>query len=188
MTMDDVQYESIYRQYYGRVYRGFRKSGVADGEAHDLAQDTFKRLYEHKDRIRGPEPWPFLKTIAKTTLLNYVRARLTSKRNAKIVEIDDPDTHDDLPQTPEPDHADAQQKTMRRERLYREIGALSEAQQQVLHLQLEGLSYEEIAAALNISVDAVKSRRRDALRILRERMRDEPGGFDWPGGDPEEER
>ncbi|HUR79322.1 MAG TPA: RNA polymerase sigma factor [Thermoanaerobaculia bacterium] len=186
--MDDAQFEAIYRQFYGRVYRFFRKSGVADSEAHDLAQDAFKRLYEHKDRIRGPEPWPFLKTIARTTLLNYVRARHTSKRNAKIVEIDDPETHDDLPQTPEPDHAQAQQDALRRESLGSAIRTLSEAQQQVLHLQLEGLSYEEIAAALNISVDAVKSRRRDALRLLRERMRGEPGGFEWPGADPEEER
>ena len=188
MTMDDTQFESIYRQYYGRVYRGFRKSGVADGEAHDLAQDTFKRLYQHKDGIRGPEPWPFLKTVAKTTLLNYVRARQASKRNAKMVDIDDPDTHADLPQTPEPDHAQAEQDALRRESLSRAMKSLSEAQKQVLHLQLEGLSYEEIAAALNISVDAVKSRRRDSLRILKERMRDEPGGFEWPGADPEEER
>ena len=184
---DDDWFESIYRQYYARVWRNYRRNGVADDEAHDLAQDSFQRLYERMGDIRNAEPWPFLKKIAHSVLLNRVRSRKTLKRNAKMVEIDDPDVHDELPRTPEPDHAEQEQTARRRASLHREIDALSEGQKQVLLLQLEGKSYEEIAAELRISMDAVKSRRRDALRQLKARMTDEPGGFQWPG-DPEEER
>lgn len=185
---DDERFESVYRQYYARVWRNYRLNGVADDEAHDLAQDAFQRLYERMGNIRAPDPWPLLKTIAHTVLLNYVRARNAQKRKAKLVEIDDPDTQHELPRTPEPDHAGQEQTALRQASLYREIDALSEAQKQVLLLQLEGESYDEIAEALDISVDAVKSRRRDALRLLKSRLKDEPGGVQWPGGDPEEEQ
>ncbi|HVG23183.1 MAG TPA: RNA polymerase sigma factor [Thermoanaerobaculia bacterium] len=186
--VDEARFEAVYRQYYARIWRYYRTNSVADDEAHDLTQDAFKRLYERFAQIRGADPWPFLKAIAHSILLNRVRSRKTQKRNAQLVEIDDPNSQDDLPQTAEPDHAEAQKMARRRERLYREIEGLSDAQQQVLILQLEGQSYEEIAAELRITADAVKSRRRDALRLLKSRMTDETGGLAWPGPDPEEER
>jgi RNA polymerase sigma-70 factor (ECF subfamily) len=186
---DDERFESIYRQYYARVWRFYRRNSVADDEAHDLAQDTFKRLYEHLSDIRSADPWPFVKKVAHNVLLNRVRARMTHMRNARTVDIDDPDTHHELPRTPEPDYAEREQAARRQERLYREIDGLTEAQKQVLLLQLqEDKSYEEIAADLRITMNAVKSRRRDALRELKSRMRAEPGGVQWPGGDSEEEQ
>jgi RNA polymerase sigma-70 factor (ECF subfamily) len=185
---DDARFESVYRQYYARVWRNYRRNGISDDESHDLAQDAFHRLYERMGEIRGPDVWPFLKSIAHTVLLNYIRARHALKRSAKLVEIDDPETHEELPRTPEPDHAGQEQMTLRRTGLYREIDVLPEGQKQVVLLQLQGQSYEEMAATLRISMDAVKSRRRDALRQLKSRLREEPGGVEWPGGDPEEER
>lgn len=185
---DDARFESVYRQYYARVWRNYRWNGVADDEAHDLAQDAFQRLYERMGEIRGTDPWPFLKTIAHTVLLNRIRARQALKRSAQMVAIDDPETHKELPRTPEPDHAGQEETVLRQAGLYREIDALSEAQKQVILLQLQGQSYEDMAATLHISVDAVKSRRRDALRQLKSRLKDEPGGVEWPGRDPEEER
>jgi RNA polymerase sigma factor (sigma-70 family) len=183
---DDERFESIYRQYYARVWRNYRRKGVSVEDAHDLSQDTFQRLLDHVGEIRNPDPWPFLKKMAHRVLLNWIRTGKTLKRSGKMVEIDDPDTHTEL-QTPEPNHADEQEASQRRESLYREIAGLSEAKQQVVLLKLEGKSYVQIAADLRISMDAVKSRHRDALRQLRSRMRDEPGGVQWPGGDPEEE-
>src|SRR5215212_5370670 len=127
---DDERFESVYRQYYGRVWRNYRRNSVADDEAHDLAQDAFQRLYERMDQIRGPDAWPFLKAIAHTVLLNRVRSRNAGKRNAKMVAIDDPDVHADLPKTEAPDHAEQQQTARRRASLYRELKTLSEGQQQ----------------------------------------------------------
>jgi len=169
--MSDDRFEGIYRRHYARVWRYFRANSISDDEAHDLAQDTFKRLYERMDQIRNDDPWPFLATIAKTILLNRVRARQTQKRNARMVDLDDPDLIFAEPAAADvPDYADREAEESRRSRLSAAITALPPGQRECLRLRMQGLTYEEIAKTLGISLDAVKSRLRDATRTLREQL------------------
>lgn len=181
MTMDDDQFDSVYRQYSARLARGFRANSIPDAEVQDLVHDSLTRLLEHRDKIRSPEPWPLLKSIARTILLNHVRSKRTLKRGARTVDIDDPEFSDPLP-SPDPSPADAYERSQDLDALYAAIAELSEAQQQVVLLQIDGLTYDEIATGLRISLDAVRSRRRDALRHLKARLKD----FNWPFGGPEE--
>jgi RNA polymerase sigma factor (sigma-70 family) len=169
--MSDDRFEAIYRRHYARVWRYFRSNRISDDEAHDLAQDTFKRLYERMNQIRNDDPWPFLATIAKTILLNRVRARLTQKRNAWMVEIDDPDLSFAEPAAAEePDYAEREAEEARRSRLRAAIASLPPGQRECLRLRLEGFSYDEITKILGITLDAVRSRLRDATRTLREQL------------------
>ena len=169
--MSDDRFEGIYRRYYARVWRYFRGNSVSDDEAHDLAQDTFKRLYERMNQIRNDDPWPFLATIAKSILLNRVRARLTQKRNARMVDLDDPDLLFAEPAAAEElDYADRQAEETRRSRLGAAIASLPPGQRECVRLRMQGFSYEEISKTLGISLDAVKSRLRDATKTLREQL------------------
>lgn len=169
--MSDERFETIYRGHYARVWRYFRSNSISDDEAHDLAQDAFKRLYERMNQIRNDDPWPFLAAIAKTILLNRVRARQTQKRNARMVEIDDPDLIFAEPAAAEePDYADREAKEARQTRLRTAIESLPPGQRECLRLRLQGLSYDEITKTLGISLDAVRSRLRDATRTLREQL------------------
>jgi RNA polymerase sigma-70 factor (ECF subfamily) len=169
--MSDDDFESIYRKHYARVWRYFRSNSISDDEAHDLAQDTFKRLYERKDQIRNADPWPFLATIAKTILLNRIRARQTQKRSARMVDIDDPDLMFAEPAAPpERDYADREADEALWTRVRATIASLPQGQRECLRLWIEGLQYDEIAKILGISMDAVKSRLRDAKRCLREQL------------------
>ncbi|MGA8808941.1 MAG: RNA polymerase sigma factor [Thermoanaerobaculia bacterium] len=169
--MNDDRFEDIYRKHYARVWRYFRSNSISDDEAHDLAQDTFKRLLERIDRIRNDDPWPFLAAIAKTILLNRVRARQTQKRNARMVEIDDPDLMFAEPAAPEElDYADRQAQETRQTRLRAAIASLPPGQRDCVRLRMQGFTYDEIAKTLCISLDAVKSRLRDATRSLREQL------------------
>jgi RNA polymerase sigma-70 factor (ECF subfamily) len=171
--MNDERFEAIYRQHYARVWRYFRTNGIADDEAHDLCQDAFKRLYERMDQIRNDDPWPFLAAIAKTILLNRVRARQTQKRSAAMVRIDDPDlVYEEPAAPPEPDYAERQQDEARWERVRAAVASLPPGQREALRLWIEGFQYNEIAKVLSISMDAVKSRIRDAKRYLREQLGD----------------
>lgn len=167
---NDDRFEETYRKYYARVWRYYRSCRVPDDEAHDLAQDTFKRLWEHWASIRGEDPWPFLKQIARTVLLNYIRASKTQKRSAPLVEIDDPDLLIDPPAPAEQTYEDREHELLRREALFRAFGELSKGQQDCLRLQMKGFSYDEIQKTLGLTPDAVKSRIRDAKRSLRERL------------------
>jgi RNA polymerase sigma-70 factor (ECF subfamily) len=173
--MSDDRFEALYRAHYARVWRYFRSNSISDDEAHDLAQDTFKRLYERMNQIRNDDPWPFLATIAKTILLNRVRARQTQKRNAPMVEIDDPDLIFAEPAAPvEQDYADRQAEEARQTRLRAAIESLPSGQRECVRLRMQGFTYEEITKTLGISLDAVKSRLRDATRSLREQLGEKP--------------
>jgi RNA polymerase sigma factor (sigma-70 family) len=166
----DDRFEAIYRKYFGRIYRYYRRVGVGDDEAQDLAQDVFKRFFEAMDRYRGEAEWAFLETTALNVLRNYVRARKAAKRSARMVELDDPDFGDE-PAAPEtPDYAERQHAALRSQRLHEAIAELSPGQRQCLKLWLDDLQYDEIADALRITIDAVKSRLRDAKRILSARL------------------
>ena len=158
-------------KYYGHVFRYFRTNFIGDDEAHDLSQDTFKRLYERMDQIRNDHTWPVLATIAKTVLLNHIRAQQTQKRSATIVEIDDPELLFTEPAAPaELDYADQQAQEAVREQVRKAVASLPPGQQEPLRLWNEGYQYSEIAKILGISMDAVKSRLRDAKRYLREQL------------------
>lgn len=174
MTKDE-RFESIYRKHYARVYRYYRACRVSDDEAHDLAQDVFKRLYERLDQFRGEDEavWPFLETIALNVLRNWIRAAKTAKRSATMVDIDDPDFVYEPAAPEEPDYAAREQTELRRARLRQAIAELPEGQRECFRLWIQGFKYDEIANVLRVSMDAVKSRLRDAKKYLRGRLGDQ---------------
>jgi len=165
----DAQFETLYRRYYGRVYRFFRNFG-ADDEAQDLAQETFHKIYKTFGEYRGEAEWAFIETTARRVLLNWVRARKTGKRNARVEDIDGPE-FENGPRAPEgPDLAERQEAELRTARLRAAIAELPEGQRQCIDYRLDDMTYEAIAKILGITVDAVKSRLRDAKKTLRARL------------------
>lgn len=170
----DDEFEKLYRKHYARVWRYFRTNSVSDDESHDLAQDAFKRLYERMGQIRD-DPWGLLQSIAKTILLNRVRARQTQKRNATTIPIHDLESINAEPAAPEErDYADLQAEKVRLEKVRTTVLSLPAGQRDCLLLWLDDLKYNEIAKVLGISLDAVRSRLRDAKRYLREQLGEEP--------------
>lgn len=167
------RFEDLYRTRYRSVLGYFRRCGVAEPEAADLTQDAFLRLLERMDQVRKEDPWPLLQWIARTILLNWLRGRNTLKRGVKLVDLDDPDFRHDLPAPPGPDYAEVEETAQRRKSLFCAIARLPQSQQQALRLWLADFEYEAIARILGISLDAVRSRLRDARRQLRARLGDE---------------
>lgn len=169
------EFEKLYRKHYARVWRYFRTNSVSDDEAHDLAQDTFKRLYERMGQIRNDNPWPFLEAIARTIQLNRIRALHTRKRNATMIPIQDLESINAEPAAPEErDYADRQAAEVRLEKVRTTVLSLPAGQRDCLLLWLDDLTYNEIAKVLGITLDAVRSRLRDAKRYLREQLGEEP--------------
>lgn len=64
-------------------------------------------------------------------------------------------------------HASREEEALRRKQLHDAIAALPEGQRHAIQLWLDGFHYSDISYALGVSVDAVKSRLRDAKRHLR---------------------
>lgn len=166
---DDQRFEALYRKYYGRTYRFFRQYGVADDEAHDLAQVTWARIYETFAQYRGEAEWAFIETSARNQLFNWIRARKTAKRDGDVSSITEIEFKVE-PESEQPDLAERQQSQINKARLWAAIAELPEGQRQCMELWLGETKYEAIAKTLGITVDAVKSRLRDAKRALRSKL------------------
>jgi len=179
----DERFRSLYQKYYRRMVRYYMRAfRLSEEDAEELTQDAFLRFYEAMAEYRGEAEWAFFEVIAQRVALNRIRSRGAAKRKAEVVELDDPENRYEPAARPEPDYAEQQEVELRRQALRRAIDEeLSQAQRQCVQLWLEGYKYDEIARILRITVDAVKSRLRDAKRLLRARLGD-------AGALPEDER
>ena len=171
---DDV-FRSLYGRYYARMLRYFRRVfRVSEADAEELTQDSFVRLYKTMHEYRGEAEWALLETIARNVGYNRVRSLTTIKRGAVRPEsLNDPESFRNDPPAPQADPVERMIASERTTRLRQAIAALPAGQRQCLQFWLDGWTYDEIAKTLRISLDAVKSRIRDAKRLLRERLGDE---------------
>jgi RNA polymerase sigma-70 factor (ECF subfamily) len=168
MTADD-RFQSLYKRFYIRVVKFFMRSfHCSEDDAKDFAQETFMRVLRAMDEYRGDAEWAFLEVTARHVAYNSFRSQAAAKRRGQTEDIDDPKTK--MPSVPPPDHAAQQEKEIQRRQLHEEIAKLPAGQRESMQLWLDGFSYEEIARFLRVSVDAVKSRIRDARRRLREKL------------------
>lgn len=169
------RFRSLYQKYYLRMVRFYMRAfHVPQEDAEELTQEAFVRFYRSMDEYRGDAEWAFLETIARNLGYNQVRSQRAAKRSGQKVEIDDPEfANEREPVAPEgPDYAEQQEQAMRSRQLHVAIALLPVGQRQCLLLWLDDFSYDDIAATLHISPDAVKSRVRDAKRLLRTRLGD----------------
>lgn len=144
---------------------------MSDEDAEDLTQDSFARFFRTMHEYRGEAEWALLEKIARNVGFNRVRSLGTIKRGAvKPVSLSDPERPHLEPAAPQTDPVDRMIDAERTARLRREIASLPAGQRQCTQLWLEGYTYDEIAKLLRISLDAVRSRLRDAKRLLRERL------------------
>lgn len=171
---DDL-FRTLYQRHYGRMLRFFRTVfRVSDEDAQELTQDSFVRFYGMLDEYRGDAEWALLEKIARNVGFNRVRALTTGKRGAGRTEsLDASEAAGNVPNVREQDPVDRLIGEERRSRLRKAIAELPKGQRRCLQLWLEDFSYDEISRTLRISLDAVRSRIRDARRLLRDRLGDE---------------
>ena len=165
----DDQFRILFEKYYRRVARMFLHTMHFDSEgADELAQETFVRLYETFGQYRGVAEWAFVETVARRVALNKIRSGQASKRKAAVIDIDEGDF--DVAAPSDPDYAERQEAERRQARLAAAIEALPEGARQAMLLYLNDFTYEQIATTLHVSVDSVRSRLRDAKKILRTQL------------------
>jgi RNA polymerase sigma-70 factor (ECF subfamily) len=134
-------------------------------EARDLTQETFLRAFKHIDSFRGDAD---LKTWLYRIAINQARNRWRwwkRRKKDSIISLDISDRDDDEPlsaRISSNNERDPEQNLLARERETALLKALKTLKQDfreaVILRDIEGLSYEEIADTLEISVGTVKSR------------------------------
>jgi len=148
-----TRYEELYRRFSPDVYR-FTLYLTADRTlAEDITSETFVRVWTSSSPIRMATVKAYLLAIARNLVIMEMRRR---------------GHHAELPESVE-DGTDAARQAEIRDSLRRTLADLQQIPEgdrtALLMRATEEMSYEEIAAALGISVAAVKT------RIFRARLR-----------------
>ncbi len=166
-------FETLVKQYDRQVFRIAQHITQNREDAQDVVQDAFLKAYEKLDQFQGNSKfYTWLVRIA----VNEALMRLRKRRTGKMVSIDeDVQTEEgsvprDLAEwrpNPEQEYNQAELADI----LRKTINGLPPGFRVVFVLRdVEGLSTEETANALGLSVPAVKSRLLRARLQLRERL------------------
>ena len=151
---------ALVRRNQGPLVNFFRRMGVRNDDE-DLAQETFVKLFNYRERYRPKAKFTtFLYLVARRVHVDYVRrrAREREKRNAWAEEA--------AMAAEQPNRYLGQEA-----RVTEALAALSEEMRNVLVLNIwQGLTYQEIADALEIPLGTVKTRMFHAMRKLRKAM------------------
>ena len=164
---DSRAFGEIVRRYQRAVYRvayGFTR---VPADADDLAQETFVRAYQAIGRFRVGEPlYPWLARIASNLALSLLRSR--KRRPETPLE---PLLEEGQQWGVEDDPAENVERKERDRRIQEAFGELSPEHQSVLVLRVvQDMSYEQIAATLNVPAGTVMSRLSRARAELKSKM------------------
>ncbi|MFD2036679.1 RNA polymerase sigma factor [Belliella marina] len=148
----DIYYESLCRFSYTYLHD--------ESNAEDIVQDTFIVLWKNRGKIISPLALKsFLYTITKNKCLNFLK----NKRN-NTLEIND--SHLDL-------DTDFEDKVLEEE-VYRKLEmALSNLPPQskkIIDLYLQGFKNQEIADQLGVSINTVKTLKKNIYTSLRKTL------------------
>jgi RNA polymerase sigma-70 factor (ECF subfamily) len=170
---DVSAFESLVKKYDRNVFRIANHITHNREDAEDVVQDAFLKAYENLEQFQGQSKfYTWLVRIA----VNEALMKLRKRRPERTVSLDeDVKTEEDsLPRevadwspNPEQQYSQAELKDI----LTRTIQGLPPGFRTVFVLRdVEGLSTEETAEALDLSIPAVKSRLLRARLQLRDRL------------------
>ncbi len=169
-TADPRAWDEIIERYGERIYNlAFRFAGNR-AEAEDLTQDIFLKLYRNLDRYRGDVPliaWAL--RLSRNLCIDHYRHTRTRRRLETVSD----EVLEHLPSGEDPERRS--QKRERRRMVRQVLAEMSESLASVVMLRdLQGLSYNEIAAFFEVPVGTIKSRlnraRRELVRRVEKRL------------------
>jgi len=171
---DKGAFTELVNRYAQRVFRVARHITKNDQDAEDVLQDTFLKAYSRLGQFEGNAK--FYTWIVRVAV-NEALMRMRRGKNRVTVSLDQElETSDGAIQRELPAETESPEESLSRtelrESLTQAIDSLSEIYRPVFVLRdVEGLSTEETAEMLNLSLAAVKSRLLRARLQLRQKLR-----------------
>lgn len=171
--------ERLFRTYYRPLLRFFRRRGFSPADCEEMAQETFLKIHGGLDDFRGDarvRNWVFV--IATNVYRNELRRRGAARRRAPEVPLDeggdaeadgvDAGRHRAVAQAPSQHRRVAARQQVAA--VSSALGHLPPRMRRIFELRMvSDLKYAEIASALEISIQTVKSQIHQARRRLQER-------------------
>ena len=172
---DQSAFEHLVLKYQNKIYSLCRYMLGNTHDAEDAAQDTFVKAYRNLNNFR-PEAsfYTWLYRIAVNTCLDYKKRPFFQSLFRKSDEDEDYILE---PVSDEPSPEKLYESKQLDLALRKSLGKLSLKLRTVIILkEIEGLSYEEIAEVIDVSVGTVKSRisrAREELKVLMKSFREQ---------------
>ena len=154
----------LYDEHAGALYAFLLNLTRDEADTHDLLQDTFVKLARDPELLTGVrDERAFLIRLAHNAAIDLIRRHGTRERTREQFAAE---SISPFAPASDPD------KQAFRAALAEALTELPAEQRAVVHLKLwEGLTFEQIAAALDIPLNTAASRYRYGLDKLREHLR-----------------
>lgn len=156
---------ALIRRHQARIFNFALALTANSADADDLAQDTFVRAFRGLRRFRGESSfrnWLYRIAANAARSRQGQRARQAAVWDARVEADDLAERH------PASAGSSVEQTVMHRQALDRALASLPARMRAAVVLRdVEGLEYQEIAAALGVPVGTVMSRLFRARRLLR---------------------
>ena len=172
-TGDATGFSNLIRRYEGKIFRLAQHITQNREDAEDVLQETFLKAYTHLDQFQGNSKFY---TWVVRIAVNQALMKLRKRKTDRTVSMDEGiDTGEDIVTreiaTWEPSPEEQYSREELAEILDSAVQSLAPPYRTVFVLRdIEDLSTEETAAALELSVPAVKSRLLRARLQLREKL------------------
>lgn len=162
---DEQAFVEIYNKYHGILYSLSLAMLKDKSSAIDAVQWVFTRLWEHREVIAiNTSIRNYLYTMTKHYLLNITKSQNTKIKAHYRYAQQAPECE------PSPVHMLESKEIA--EYLERALMILPARKRDIVQLKRQGLSNEEIATELNISINTVKSQYRESIKLLKSLLRD----------------
>lgn len=156
-TKNNVEeFNVLIMNYYGSLVNYAKSITKSEESAEDIVQDLFVCIWEKQIRLE-PENTirNYLYVSTYNRALNYIRTEKRLQERHNKIEVDNDDFRDVL----------IQEEVYRR--LREAINTLPERSAQIINLTIQGLSQQEIAEKMDISVSSVKTMKAYAITKLK---------------------
>ena len=164
MLINTNNFKFFFQEYFEPVFQFARKYTENDAIARDFTQDAFIKLYEkRKDFDAIEKAKSFLYTTTRNLCLNYLKHKKIELQYFQEVKIEDEEAEEQfyLEEV-------TYQETLRI--LRTAIDQLPPQTREVILVSLDGKNNNEIAETLDISVNTVKTLKKNAYKSLRESL------------------
>lgn len=156
-TRVSEDFDGVFRCYY-RPLCLYALHLVPDVDAvEDIVQECFIQLWQRlKQGESVAEPKAYLYTMVRHRCIDLLRQERLGDSRVPLEEVD------------QAEEEDAEERSLLEARMWTAIDALPEGCRRVLlRCKRDGMSYEEVAAELGISVNTVKNQMSKALKLLK---------------------
>ncbi|NUL81246.1 MAG: sigma-70 family RNA polymerase sigma factor [Armatimonadetes bacterium] len=169
-----VEFEALVAAYERRIYNVLLRMVSDPEEAADLTQETFVKAYKSFDRFRAEsQPYTWIYRIAVNSAKDSLNSR--KRRHAKEIETSRLEASMPLSAWEPTDQSESPDERLLRQELSAQIERAidqmpTDYREVIILREYQGLSYEQVAEALDTTLESVRSRLARARAWLRQRL------------------